>query len=229
MAGTIVTDRIESDATYNSKIELVSPVLVSNTFAVKSTGGTGVFNIVGANTNTDRTFTLPDNTGTIVASGTTPALNGIAFPATQAASSNANTLDDYEEGTFNPTISGWTGTYTTQFGHYTKIGNLVYCFGCIITNGGTGTFSGSFPDLSGLPIPAGLVGSAAKGMWFVVAGTTGLTSSETASGPLDGPNSGGTAAFPNHIITGGNVNNFPSTKLNASAAVQMRFFITYTT
>ena len=106
---------------------------------------------------------------------------------------------------------------------------MVYCFGRIITNGGTGTFSGSFPDLSGLPIPAGLVGSAAKGMWFVVGGTTGLTSSETASGPLDGPNSGGTAAFPNHIITGGNVGNFPSTKLNASAAVQMRFFITYTT
>ena len=66
MAGTIVTDRIESDATYDSKIELVSPVLVSNTFSVKSTGGTGVFNIVGANTNTDRTFTLPDVAGTVV-------------------------------------------------------------------------------------------------------------------------------------------------------------------
>jgi hypothetical protein len=68
MAGTIVTDRIESDATYDSKIELVSPVLVSNTFAVKSTGGTGVFNIVGANTNTDRTLTLPDNSGTVLTS-----------------------------------------------------------------------------------------------------------------------------------------------------------------
>jgi hypothetical protein len=70
MAGTIITDRIESDATYDSKIELVSPVLVSNTFAVKSTGGTGVFNIVGANTNTDRTFTLPDVAGTVALSGT---------------------------------------------------------------------------------------------------------------------------------------------------------------
>jgi hypothetical protein len=47
---------------------LVSPVLVSNTFAVKSTGGTGVFNIVGANTNTDQTFTLPNNTGTMLTS-----------------------------------------------------------------------------------------------------------------------------------------------------------------
>lgn len=71
MSGTIVTDRIESDATYDSKIELASPVLVSNTFAVKSTGGTGVFNIVGANTNTDRTFTLPDNTGTLLSNTST--------------------------------------------------------------------------------------------------------------------------------------------------------------
>jgi hypothetical protein len=68
MAGTIVTDRIESDASFASKIELASPVLVSNTFAVKSTGGTGIFNIVGANTNTDRTFTLPDNAGDILTS-----------------------------------------------------------------------------------------------------------------------------------------------------------------
>jgi hypothetical protein len=70
MAGTIVTDRIESDATYNSKIELVSPVLVSNTFSVKSTGGTGNFNIVGANTNTDRTVTLLDTSGVLGYAGT---------------------------------------------------------------------------------------------------------------------------------------------------------------
>jgi hypothetical protein len=34
MAGTIVTDRIESDATYDSKIELASPVVISNTFTI---------------------------------------------------------------------------------------------------------------------------------------------------------------------------------------------------
>jgi hypothetical protein len=53
----------------------------------------------------------------------------IQFPATQVASSGANTLDDYEEGTFTPTIVGTTaagaGTYTTQVGFYTKIGNRV--------------------------------------------------------------------------------------------------------
>lgn len=54
---------------------------------------------------------------------------GITFPATQDASSDANTLDDYEEGTWTPVIQGsgtaGTGTYTLQNGAYTKIGRLV--------------------------------------------------------------------------------------------------------
>lgn len=53
----------------------------------------------------------------------------ITFPATQAASAGANTLDDYEEGTFTPSITfGGAAvgvTYTTQTGNYTKIGNRV--------------------------------------------------------------------------------------------------------
>ena len=55
---------------------------------------------------------------------------GITFPATQSASSDANTLDDYEEGTFTPvmgcTSSNPTVTYSNQIGRYTKIGRLVY-------------------------------------------------------------------------------------------------------
>jgi len=55
--------------------------------------------------------------------------SGINFPATQVASSDVNTLDDYEEGTFTPIISGATtagvGVYTTQVGRYTKIGRMV--------------------------------------------------------------------------------------------------------
>ena len=52
---------------------------------------------------------------------------GITFPATQDASSDANTLDDYEEGTWTPALSlgGGSVTYTTQTGTYTKIGRLV--------------------------------------------------------------------------------------------------------
>jgi hypothetical protein len=70
-------------------------------------------------------------TSTISVGAATPSTSGagITFPATQSASSDANTLDDYEEGTWTPVIRGsstaGTGTYTTQQGTYTKIGNSV--------------------------------------------------------------------------------------------------------
>jgi hypothetical protein len=72
---------------------------------------------------------------------------GITFPATQSASSNANTLDDYEEGTWTPSLGGDT-TYAQQTGQYTKVGNLVFIKGVlVITSIGTG----STTVISGLP------------------------------------------------------------------------------
>jgi hypothetical protein len=55
-------------------------------------------------------------------------VSGINFPATQVASSDANTLDDYEEGTWVPTIAAASGTPTTTTVNsavYTKIGRIV--------------------------------------------------------------------------------------------------------
>jgi hypothetical protein len=65
--------------------------------------------------------------------------NGVAFPATASTSSDPNTLDDYEEGTFNPTAFGettaGTTTYSFQRGQYTKVGNMVTCtIGVGVTN-----------------------------------------------------------------------------------------------
>jgi hypothetical protein len=52
---------------------------------------------------------------------------GITFPSSQVASSNANTLDDYEQGTFTPTLGGtWTTSPTGLGGTYVKIGRQVY-------------------------------------------------------------------------------------------------------
>jgi hypothetical protein len=48
----------------------------------------------------------------------------IPFPAVQVPSGGANVLDDYEEGTWTPTLGGTT-TYGSQWGHYTKVGRLV--------------------------------------------------------------------------------------------------------
>lgn len=72
---------------------------------------------------------------------------GITFPATQSASSNANTLDDYEEGTWTPSVGG-TATYTARAGQYTKIGKVVYFAGVIVISS-IGT--GSTTVISGLP------------------------------------------------------------------------------
>ena len=52
------------------------------------------------------------------------AANGLQFPGTQSPSADANTLDDYEEGTFTPTIGSAT-SYGIQSGLYTKLGNIV--------------------------------------------------------------------------------------------------------
>jgi hypothetical protein len=65
---------------------------------------------------------------TINPAGIVQIASGIQFPATQVASADANTLDDYEEGTFTPTLAfGGTGisVYNTRKGFYTKIGNTV--------------------------------------------------------------------------------------------------------
>jgi hypothetical protein len=70
----------------------------------------------------------------------------IQFPATQNASANANTLDDYEEGTFTPTffVGGTEATYSSQIGYYTKIGRVITITIFVATtsiNGATGVVS----------------------------------------------------------------------------------------
>jgi hypothetical protein len=85
--------------------------------------GTGNFS--GALSGTSATFSSGIGVG-----GATATTGGIQFPATQVAIADANNLDDYEEGTFTPTIF-YGGTNTPaygaggQLGRYTKIGRLV--------------------------------------------------------------------------------------------------------
>lgn len=67
---------------------------------------------------------------TIGVGAATPSTSGsgVTFPATQSNSSNANTLDDYEEGTWTATFSPLTSgsiTLSTSTGAYVKIGRQV--------------------------------------------------------------------------------------------------------
>jgi hypothetical protein len=94
-------------------------------------------------TNFSTTGTIKGST-TIGVGNATPSTSGagITFPSTQSASSNVNTLDDYEEGTFTPTCTLTTpGTSSSgsAVGVYTKVGNLVTATGRITFTKGTGT------------------------------------------------------------------------------------------
>ena len=104
----------------------------------------------------------------------------IKFPATQNASSDANTLDDYEEGTWTPSIGG-NATYTGQSGRYTKIGNFVSAL-CDMTINVIGT--GSTSTVSGLPFAAGGLNfggalsywnQTSRGLYFLAPQITGTT------------------------------------------------------
>jgi hypothetical protein len=63
-------------------------------------------------------------------------------------------LDDYEEGTWTPTVQASGGSsgqaYSQQVGNYTKIGNLVTIFFTVILTN-EGTHSGTELKLFGLP------------------------------------------------------------------------------
>jgi hypothetical protein len=83
--------------------------------------------------------------------------DGITFPATQVASADPNTLDDYEEGTFTPVLNGvgsaGTGTYTLQQGRYTKTGRTVSIDIVLTWTAHTGTGS---MFITGLPFAFGV-------------------------------------------------------------------------
>ena len=102
---------------------------------------------------TNQVFTVKTG-GTVILNGGSASATGvgITFPATQSASSDANTLDDYEEGTWTPSIAGTTtagtASYVVREANYTKIGNLVYFSLFIDYTSGTGTGN---TKITGLP------------------------------------------------------------------------------
>lgn len=95
---------------------------------------------------------------TIMDDGVIDLLAGqLKFPAAQVASADANTLDDYEEGTWTPTLTRLTGgstlTYNQQLGRYTKVGNIVTASCQIVINAVTAQGAGI--NVVSLPITAG--------------------------------------------------------------------------
>ena len=139
-----------------AKIQMQTPTASANwNFETSGTNlnlsspQTGLFNIYNGSAAT-----------TFGVGGATPSASGsgITFPATQSASTDANTLDDYEEGTWTIGIPDHQGTATsfTRSGSYVKIGRVVYIIGSITPTNGTFV---SYGRSTGLPFPVTVFGS----------------------------------------------------------------------
>jgi hypothetical protein len=169
----------------------------ANYFGSRILGGDGIYfytspaAAIGAQTFTAR-FGIDINGNALVGvasananGGVLQLKSGITFPATQVAATDVNTLDDYEEGTFTPTIVGGTtagvGVYTTQKGNYTKVGNLVYFNIYVVWTAHTGTGSIS---VGGLPFTSNATSGRISSVTF--GGTTiALTASNVIRGYID--------------------------------------------
>jgi hypothetical protein len=137
-----------------SSTALVATADTSGALELKTNNGTTALTLSTAQVATfAATAILPTTLGV---GGATPSTSGsgITFPATASASSNANTLDDYEEGTWTPTLTFSSGsvTYQDQTGQYTKVGNLVTVSFWIRT-GAVSSPSGAI-TITGLPFNA---------------------------------------------------------------------------
>jgi hypothetical protein len=110
--------------------------------------GTGVFTIASPNSNSDRTLNLPDNSGTVITTGSTFAGTGPAFSAynntNQAAPSSGvwtklalntelfDTNSNFSSSRFTPTVAGY---YQVQALASLSSGNTGLCAVSIYKNG----------------------------------------------------------------------------------------------
>jgi len=125
----------------------------------------------------------------------------IKFPATQVASADPNTLDDYEEGTWTAAITATNGgsqtyTMTASTASYTKIGNVVHLFGRLEWTYSAGG-SPSNNCAINLPFSAGSTSYQYRSNSFVGTSNTAgvLLSRETATSASFFSNMSGGAAF----------------------------------
>jgi hypothetical protein len=153
------------------------------------------YNTAAVDATTYAPLASPTFTGIVTTAGQ------IKFPATANPSSDVNTLDDYEEGTWTPVIGSTGGSITTytSSGRYTKIGNRVITdLTFQITN--LGTASGYLTAT--LPFTA-VGASAATGREYTVNGASvhGTTINGSASITLVTYNNSTTIFSNNQTIT----------------------------
>ena len=189
--------------TFGGTPTIIAPAISS---PVLSGTTTGTYTLAGTPTIASPTISSPTIssatlTSPTVSTGPLTLTSGqLAFPATQAASAGANTLDDYEEGTWTPSIGG-SATYSTQDCVYTKIGRMVF-ISCYFQVNSLGT--GSTTTISGLPF------TAAK-----YAALSVSSSSSLAVSPV---------SFAGEVSTSGTTITFQGRTAGATASSQLAIF-----
>ena len=141
--------------------------------------------------------------------------SGITFPATAVAASDANTLDDYEEGTWTPvfTLGSGSVTYTLQQGRYVKVGRLVTISVKILVN----TVSSPSGSLQiNLPFTPAVEDEACLCATYGFVSTLGVLGAYTQ-----------TTNLRMYGVNSSNVLSNPADKLAANCATQ--FVLSYTT
>jgi hypothetical protein len=132
--------------------------------------------------NSTGVITLSINKSTNAATfSSTVETTGIKFPAVQVASADANTLDDYEEGTWTPTLTDNTNAsvYSSglKYGFYTKVGRVVTA---TAVYDATTCIAGSSIKVGGLPFT--VTSSVSRYPGFNSHTTGGAISSTTIQG-----------------------------------------------
>jgi glycine cleavage system H lipoate-binding protein len=148
--GTVTSAKIVSGAVTSAKLDTNIAISGNLTTGNITTGNTSI--VTGGRFISSQTSNDPwlkgvnsSNTETsyIKKDGQIYSAFGISLGGTGAA----NTLDDYEEGTWTPSPA--QGTWTVHSARYTKVGRLVNCsFKVTATVGGTGG------DITGMPFTA---------------------------------------------------------------------------
>ena len=202
MAGTLNVDTLKADS--NLRLQIASAnvafidvnglTIVGNSLnvgggriSVTSNNSISTPSVIGANlvTATGTTALGITANGQITTANAPFILTGgqIKFPATKLASADANTLDDYEEGTFTYTLPCSTsGSFTVRniytSGYYTKVGRVV-TININFESSGSSSPVGNL-QFAGLPFAtANNPSGGQNNMWIpiIVRGTTGTIAS----------------------------------------------------
>lgn len=196
LAGTEVLPIVQSSATVKVATD---DLTVKN---IRSNATTGILQMAGVGAAATRTMTVPDanftvaridaantftgnqtlGTGNLIM-GT--ADKGIDFSANaNAPGMTSELLNDYEEGTWTPTVvvnSGTATGYTIANSVYTKVGRLVTLKTQITPTGGTFGNGTGYCQVSGLPfVPSGTFAGQMSNSANLIKGEFALASTNAA-------------------------------------------------